>query len=171
MKDQDSIANEAANTTSGTSVPNVTGSDQSPRVEPIPAQELTADEETYYQESKQQIEQQFSSASISSAIARDGALLGPWSVWMATPARISLVTRVLGAGQRAAAEQAFTHGYEVAIRIAGLCLVAAALVAVFGLGDDHSRDPGTAVVNSASGTAPSPPSVTVARGGAGRATA
>ncbi len=84
-------------------------------------------------------------------------------------ARIGLVTRALGAGQRAAAEQAFTHGFEVAIRIAGLYLVVAALVAVFGLGDDHRREPGTAAVKPVSGTAPSPRSVRVARGVAGRA--
>lgn len=55
------------------------------RAEPIPPQQLTPGEQTYYQESKQQIEQQFSVASRSSALADDGALLGPWSVWMATP--------------------------------------------------------------------------------------
>lgn len=55
------------------------------RAEPIPPQELTARQEAYYQQSKQQIEQQFPAAARSSAIADNGALLGPWSVWIRTP--------------------------------------------------------------------------------------
>jgi MFS transporter, DHA2 family, methylenomycin A resistance protein len=51
-------------------------------------------------------------------------------------ARIASVTRALGAGHRAAAEQAFSHGYEVAVLIAGFCLIAAAVIAVIGLRDD-----------------------------------
>jgi len=35
-------------------------------------------------------------------------------------ARIGSVTRALGAGYRAAAEQAFAHGYQVAVLTAGL---------------------------------------------------
>jgi MFS transporter, DHA2 family, methylenomycin A resistance protein len=55
-------------------------------------------------------------------------------------ARISLVTRALGTGQRRAAEQAFTHGYQVAIFIAGLGLIAAAIIAAFGLRDNRRRE-------------------------------
>jgi hypothetical protein len=40
-------------------------------------------------------------------------------------ARISSVTRALGTGHRPAAEQAFSHGYQVAVFIAGLGLIAA----------------------------------------------
>jgi hypothetical protein len=47
------------------------------------------------------------------------------------------VTTALGAGQRAAAEQAFSHGYAVAVLVAGLCLVAAAVLAAFGLRHDR----------------------------------
>jgi MFS transporter, DHA2 family, methylenomycin A resistance protein len=63
-------------------------------------------------------------------------------------ARISLVIRVLGTGQRAAAEQAFSHGYAVAVLVAGLCLVAAAVLAVFGL--RHDRRPELDAVRSTS---------------------
>jgi DHA2 family methylenomycin A resistance protein-like MFS transporter len=59
-------------------------------------------------------------------------------------ARISSVTRALGTGQRTAAEQAFSHGYQVAILIAGLGLVAAAIIAAFGLRDNSSRKPNAA---------------------------
>ena len=55
-------------------------------------------------------------------------------------ARIGLVTRALGKGQTAAADQAFSHGYEMAILAAGLCLVAAALVAALGLRDHRRRE-------------------------------
>ena len=55
-------------------------------------------------------------------------------------ARISSVTRALGAGQRPAAEQAFSHGYQVAVLIAGLGLIAAAFIAAFGLRDNRSRE-------------------------------
>ena len=51
-------------------------------------------------------------------------------------AQIGLVTRALGAGQRAAAERAFSHGYEMAVLIAGLCLIAAAVLASSGLRDN-----------------------------------
>jgi DHA2 family methylenomycin A resistance protein-like MFS transporter len=54
-------------------------------------------------------------------------------------ARIGSVTRALGAGHRAAAEQAFTHGYQVAVLTAGLCLIAAAIIAAFGLHGNRSR--------------------------------
>jgi MFS transporter, DHA2 family, methylenomycin A resistance protein len=59
-------------------------------------------------------------------------------------ARISLVTRALGTGQRAAAEHAFSHGYQVAVLIAGLGLIAAAVVAAFGLRDNRRRELGAA---------------------------
>ena len=55
-------------------------------------------------------------------------------------ARIGSVTRALGAGHRAAAEQAFTHGYQVAVLTAGLGLIAAAIIAAFGLRDDRRRE-------------------------------
>lgn len=51
-----------------------------------------------------------------------------------------LVTRALGTGQKAAAEQAFSHGYQVAVLIAGLCLIAGAIVAASGLRDDRGRE-------------------------------
>jgi hypothetical protein len=54
-------------------------------------------------------------------------------------ARISSVTRALGTGQRTAAEQAFSHGYQVAVLIAGLGLIAAAIIAAFGLRDNRRR--------------------------------
>jgi hypothetical protein len=47
------------------------------------------------------------------------------------------VTRALGTGHRAAAEQAFTHGYQVAVLTAGLGLIAAAIIAAFGLRDNR----------------------------------
>jgi hypothetical protein len=50
------------------------------------------------------------------------------------------VTRALGAGHRAAAEQAFSHGYQVAVLIAGLGLIAAAIIAAFGLPDNRRRE-------------------------------
>jgi DHA2 family methylenomycin A resistance protein-like MFS transporter len=53
-------------------------------------------------------------------------------------ARIGLVTRALGTSYRAAADQAFSHGYQVAILSAGLGLIAAAILAAFGL-RDHRR--------------------------------
>jgi hypothetical protein len=55
-------------------------------------------------------------------------------------AQIGSVTRALGTSYRAAAGQAFSHGYQVAILIAGLCLIAAAVVAVSGLPDDRRRE-------------------------------
>jgi EmrB/QacA subfamily drug resistance transporter len=55
-------------------------------------------------------------------------------------ARISSVAKALGTGQRAAAEQAFSHGYQVAALIAGLGLIAAAIIAAFGLHDNRSRE-------------------------------
>ena len=55
-------------------------------------------------------------------------------------ARIGSVTRALGAGHRAAAEQGFSHGYQVAVLIAGLCLIAAAILAASGLRDDRRRE-------------------------------
>jgi MFS family permease len=55
-------------------------------------------------------------------------------------ARIGSVTRVLGVGQRAAADHAFSHGYQVAVLIAGLCLIAAAILAAFGLRDNRNPE-------------------------------
>jgi MFS family permease len=55
-------------------------------------------------------------------------------------ARISSVTRALGTGLRPGAEQAFSHGYQVAVLIAGLGLIAAAIIAAFGLRDNRRRE-------------------------------
>jgi MFS transporter, DHA2 family, methylenomycin A resistance protein len=55
-------------------------------------------------------------------------------------ARISSVTGALGTGRRLAAEQAFSHGYQVAVLIAGLGLIAAAIIAAFGLRANRRRD-------------------------------
>lgn len=55
-------------------------------------------------------------------------------------ARISSVTRALGTGHRPAAEQAFSHGYQVAVLIAGLGLIAAAIIAAVGLRDNRRRE-------------------------------
>jgi MFS transporter, DHA2 family, methylenomycin A resistance protein len=70
-------------------------------------------------------------------------------------ARIGSVTRALGEGHRAAAEQAFSHGYEVAVHIAGLCLIAAAILAAFGL--RHDRRPRPDAVRSLSPGDPDSP--------------
>jgi hypothetical protein len=70
------------------------------------------------------------------AAARHAALRQARNV---ASARIGSVTRALGAGHRAAAEQAFSHGYGVAVLIAGLCLIAAAVIAVIGLRGDRRR--------------------------------
>ncbi len=55
-------------------------------------------------------------------------------------ARISSVTAALGPGHRAAAEQAFTYGYHVAVLTAGLCLIAAAIIAATGLPGNRRRE-------------------------------
>ena len=55
-------------------------------------------------------------------------------------ARIISVTRVLGTGHRPAAEQAFSQGYQVAVLIAGLGLIAAAIIAAFELRDNRRRE-------------------------------
>jgi MFS family permease len=52
-------------------------------------------------------------------------------------ARIGPATRALGTSYRAAAEQAFSHGYQVAVLIAGLGLIAAAILAAFVLRDNR----------------------------------
>jgi 4-carboxymuconolactone decarboxylase len=80
----DPIPSAVAQTSSSKSVADAAGYRRPLRAEPIPPQQLTGRQQTYYQQSKQQIEQS-PSASRSSAIADNGALLGPWSVWMATP--------------------------------------------------------------------------------------
>jgi hypothetical protein len=55
-------------------------------------------------------------------------------------ARISSVTTALGPSHRAAAEQAFTHGYHVAVLTAGLCLIVAAITAATGLPGNRRRE-------------------------------
>ena len=70
-------------------------------------------------------------------------------------AQIGSVTRVLGAGERATAEQAFSHGYAVAVLVAGFFLVAAAVLAVFGL--RHDRRPELDAVGSLSTGDPGSP--------------
>lgn len=82
MSDQAPVRVDAPSGAADKSVENATGAS---RAEPIPPQELTSKQESYYQQSKQQIEQQFPAESRSSAIADNGALLGPWSVWMYAP--------------------------------------------------------------------------------------
>jgi MFS transporter, DHA2 family, methylenomycin A resistance protein len=54
--------------------------------------------------------------------------------------RISTVTTALGPGHRAAAELAFTRGYHVAVLAAGLCLIAAAIIAATGLSGNRRRE-------------------------------
>lgn len=85
MSDRDPIPSATAQASSDTPARKAAGYKRSSRAEPIPPQQLTASQQAYYQQSKQQIEQQFSGPSRSSAIADNGALLGPWSVWMSTP--------------------------------------------------------------------------------------
>jgi MFS family permease len=82
-------------------------------------------------------------------------------------ARISAVTRVLGSGQRAAAERAFTHGFAVAIRIAGLCLLVGALIALLGLSDDRGRKLDAVAAGPTSAEGQIPPNMNLARGIAG----
>lgn len=87
MTDQDPDSNTLSQTPSGTAVTN-TAEAEHPRplrAEPILPQQLTSEQQPYYQQSKQQIEQQFPPASQPSAMADNGALLGPWSVWIRTP--------------------------------------------------------------------------------------
>ena len=85
MRDQDPIPGVARQATSGKPATKAAECQRPARAEPIPPQQLTASQQAYYQQSKQQIEQQFPEAARSSAIADDGALLGPWSVWISTP--------------------------------------------------------------------------------------
>jgi EmrB/QacA subfamily drug resistance transporter len=73
-------------------------------------------------------------------------------------ARIGSATRALGAGARAAAEQAFSHGFAVAVLVAGFFLVAAAVLAVFGL--RHDRTPELDAVRSLSTGDPGSPAST-----------
>jgi MFS transporter, DHA2 family, methylenomycin A resistance protein len=74
-------------------------------------------------------------------------------------ARISSVTRVLGTGQRPAAEQAFSHGYQVAVLIAGLGLIVAAIIAAFGLRDNRRRELDAAAGKPAAPADPDNPTV------------
>jgi MFS transporter, DHA2 family, methylenomycin A resistance protein len=74
-------------------------------------------------------------------------------------ARISSVTTALGPGHRAAAEQAFTHGYHVAVLTAGLCLIAAAIIAASGLRNNRRRELDAAGDKSASPCGPIPPGI------------
>jgi DHA2 family methylenomycin A resistance protein-like MFS transporter len=48
-------------------------------------------------------------------------------------ARITAVTKALGPAYRHAAAQAFTHGYELAVGVGAICLLAAAATALLGL--------------------------------------
>src|SRR5580692_11804323 len=73
-------------------------------------------------------------------------------------ARIGPVTSALGAGERAAAEQAFSHGYAAAVLVAGFFLVAAAVLVVFGL--RHDRRPELNAVRSLSTGDPGSPAST-----------
>ena len=50
------------------------------------------------------------------------------------------MTRALGPGHRPAAEQAFSHGYQVAVLTAGLCIIAAAIIAASGLRNNRRRE-------------------------------
>jgi hypothetical protein len=54
-------------------------------------------------------------------------------------ARITAVTRSLGAAYRHPAAESFVHGYHLAVGTGAACLVVAALIAVIGL----RRRPGT----------------------------
>jgi DHA2 family methylenomycin A resistance protein-like MFS transporter len=74
-------------------------------------------------------------------------------------ARIGSVTRALGAGHRAVAEQAFTHGYQVAVLTAGLCLIAAAIIAASGLRNNRRRELDAAGDKPASPCGPVPPGI------------
>lgn len=74
-------------------------------------------------------------------------------------ARISSVTRALGTGHRQAAEQAFSHGYHVAVLIAGLGLIAAAIIAAFGLRDNRRRELDAAAGKPASPGGPDNPTI------------
>jgi hypothetical protein len=65
-------------------------------------------------------------------------------------ARVGEVASALGGQHRAAAELAFSHGYQVALRDAGLCLIAAAIIAAFGLRGNRSRKLDAAVDKPAS---------------------
>ena len=85
MSDRDLIPSAAMQTSSGKSSTKAAEYQRLSRAEPIPPQQLTASQQAYYQQTKQQIEQQFPVAARSSAIADNGALLGPWSVWISTP--------------------------------------------------------------------------------------
>lgn len=85
MNGQKPNPNAAAQNHSPRSVKGATGSNQPLRAEPIPPQRVTGKQRDYYDQSKKQIGQQFPSAAVSSAIADNGALLGPWSVWMGAP--------------------------------------------------------------------------------------
>lgn len=85
MRDQDPVPNVAKHATRGKSATKAAEYQRPSRAEPIPPRQLTASQQAYYQQSKEQIEQQFPKAARSSAIADNGALLGPWSVWICTP--------------------------------------------------------------------------------------
>jgi 4-carboxymuconolactone decarboxylase len=87
MTDRVPMPNAVSKTSTGATVTNVAeGRDpRALRAEPIPPQQLTPEQQPYYQLSKRQIEQQFSGASRLSAMADNGALLGAWSVWMGAP--------------------------------------------------------------------------------------
>jgi DHA2 family methylenomycin A resistance protein-like MFS transporter len=83
-------------------------------------------------------------------------------------AQIGAVTRALGTGQGAAAEQAFSDGYEVAVLVAGLCLIAAALISVFGLHERHRPELGAVGALVAPPGDPDAPALAMARGASER---
>jgi MFS family permease len=103
--------------------------------------------------------------SLLSGAARQAARAQAHSV---ASAQIGQVTRALGTGQRAAAEQAFSDGYEVAVLVAGLCLIAAALIAVFGLRESRRLDLDAVGAQPAPPADPGTPGLAVARGVAER---
>jgi MFS transporter, DHA2 family, methylenomycin A resistance protein len=63
-------------------------------------------------------------------------------------ARIGSVTEALGESQKAAAERSFSHGYEVAVLVAGCSLAAAALIAIVGLRHDRRAEVGASKESS-----------------------
>ena len=63
-------------------------------------------------------------------------------------ARIGSVTQALGESQKAAAEWSFSHGYEVAVLVAGCSLAAAALITIVGLRHDRRPEVGALKTNS-----------------------
>jgi MFS transporter, DHA2 family, methylenomycin A resistance protein len=63
-------------------------------------------------------------------------------------ARIGSVIQALGESQKAAAERAFSHGYEVAVLVAGCSLGVAALITIVGLRHDRRAEVGALTASS-----------------------